>query len=397
MARNMALPKIGVNMTEAFIAKWLVKPGDKINRGDPVMEVETDKAIQEIPATESGIVGKLLFGEGDTVQCHEDIIVLLNENETYEESNNRINVKPIQIISQRVEPEVALTQLQQPRQPSKRRVRISPLAKKIAATHQIDVEQLSPANPGDRITKSDVLRFLEERSDGSIRVADSVMQAIPMTSIRKTIAVKLTESNLQKPSAALTTTIDATNIMKLREIYKQRGVSLSIDVILAKFAGFALTSHPIMNSFLEEDTILIGKDVNIGIAVDTPKGLMVPVLHNVDGATLTELNARFTELVLAAKESRISPSDLIGSTFTITNLGAFGVEQFTPVINPPECCILAMGAIKNEFVPDENNQPVLQKRCHLTLVFDHRIVDGAPAAKFLKDIKEIAENPILLM
>jgi pyruvate dehydrogenase E2 component (dihydrolipoamide acetyltransferase) len=218
-----------------------------------------------------------------------------------------------------------------------------------------------------------------------------------MSPIRKTISVRLSESSLQKPSAALTTTVDAAGILALREMYIQRGIKLSIDAILAKVAGRTLTSNRIINSVLEDEVILLRKEVNVGVAVDTPKGLMVPVLRDADTTPLAEMNENLSRMVREARESQLAAPEMTGGTFTITNLGAFGVEQFTPVINPPECCILAIGAIKSEFVPGVDDQPVLRKRFQLTLVFDHRIVDGAPAAKFLRDFKVFAENPLLLI
>ena len=410
MAKNMVLPKIGVNMTEVVVTKWLVKPGDKVAEGDVLLEAETDKAIQEIPSTQTGIVAELLFEEGEIVQCNEALIVFVEENEEY---NKPVKATAVQTSSSpsadasesakqpapnvKPQPEFAAQTVMRSAGP---KVRISPLARKIATQHGIDVNMLSPAEQGCRIVKADVLRYLEVASETEKSPAigqGAIMQSVPMSPLRKTIASRLSESNLEKPCAALTTTADAAGILALRETYKRRDIKLSIDAILAKIAGHTLASHRNINSILVENTIQILRDINVGVAVDTPRGLVVPVLRNADATSLSELNKQLYEMASLAKESLLTASDMSGGTFTITNLGAFGVEQFTPIINPPECCILAVGSIKGEFVPDENDQPVLKKRFQLTLVFDHRIVDGAPAARFLRDFKEYLENPALMI
>jgi len=399
MAKKMALPKIGVNMTEAVIVKWLVRVGDKVNDGDALIEAETDKSTQEIYATDSGVVAKLLFGEGDTVQCHQDILVLVDEGEKYSGD------APLPVVQQEPEQlQKADTRLRNvPTKPvlaQGDRIKISPLAKKMAKEIGIDIQMLSPATPGSRIVKADILAFKPQDTQAQVIAelpAGEYLQRIAMSPMRRAIASRMSESNLQKPCAALTTTAGAEALLALRERYRQRGIPLSIDAILVKIAGRALSLHRNINTVLKGNEILVKRDINVGVAVDTPKGLMVPVIQNADSKTLAEIGENLAVLAVEARESRIAGKDIRGGTFTITNLGMFDIEQFTPVINPPECCILAIGAIKKVFAADENDQPVLKKAFQMTLVFDHRIVDGAPAAKFLKDFKEFVENPELLI
>jgi pyruvate dehydrogenase E2 component (dihydrolipoamide acetyltransferase) len=393
MAKKMALPKIGVNMTEATITKWLVKPGDTVNNGDAVLEAETDKSIQEIYATESGTVSKLLAEEGDVVQCYQDILLLDADGSTNETAEKPAQLKtteaPVQKIITPVAPPVKTGE----------RVRVSPLAKKTAKDMQIDIQLVKPARPGARIVNNDVLAFAKRRPAAPAQ-AQSVgenLEVIPMTQTRKTIAARMSESNLTKPCAALTLSANAEAMLALREQYRNKGIKISIDAILAKIAGHALAKHRIINSVLEGDSILVKRDINVGVAVDTPKGLTVAVIRNADCKLLAEISDNLNEMAVAAKESRLGPDDMTGGTFTITNLGMFGIEQFTPIINPPECCILSVGAIQRMFVPDQEGLPVVQNRFNMTLVFDHRIVDGAPAAKFLQEIKELAEMPSLLI
>ena len=402
MARKMALPKIGVNMTEAVIAKWLVKPGDVICEGDAIIEAETDKSTQEIYATEGGVVAKLLAEEGQTVPCHADIMVLVDEGEEYREEAAAAEPKPAP--AAQTPADCAPAQPVAPAQtantpcarPAEGRVRISPLARKIARENGVDFHRISPAVPGGRIVKEDVLRFLQSGAAAQENEQEN-LEVIPMSMMRKTIAARMTQSSLEKPRVSLVTTADATALLALRSRYKEKGIKISMDALLAKIVAKALCLHRDINTILEGDNLLVRRDVNIGVAVDTPKGLLVPVLKQADRKTLAELAQELSVKVEDAQAGRLAAEDMTGGTFTLTNLGMFGVEEFGPIINAPECCILGVGALKKEFVPDENDQPKLITTFKMTLVFDHRIVDGAPAARFLKTLKEFVEMPALLI
>lgn len=400
MARRMALPKIGVNMTEAVIAKWLVKAGDKVADGDAIIEAETDKSTQEIYATESGIVAKLLVSEGETVECNHDIMVLVDEGEEYQEEGQDAPAAKEAAPEAKGQP-AAQAKPAAPAKPAARaaggRVRISPLAKKMAQENGIDFHIIPPEAPGARIVKDDVLRFLRSGGGTCAPSVGENLEVIPMSGIRRTIAERMTKSTLEKPCVGLNTTADATALLALRNKYKEKGVKVSMDAILAKLAAKALSMHRNINTILEGDNYLVRRDVNVGVAVDTDRGLMVPVVKNADTKGLVDIAEELAEMVADAREARLNPDAMSGGTFTITNLGMFGVEEFAPIINPPECCILGVGALKKVFVPDEAGQPTLTTTFQMTLVFDHRIVDGAPAAKFLRDLKELVEMPELLI
>ncbi len=399
MAKKMALPKIGVNMTEAVITRWLVKPGDKIKDGDPVLEAETDKSTQEIYATESGVVAVLLAAEGETVQCYRDILIVADEGETIAETEKRPALPEAQKAETVIQKPAAAVI---PVSVYDARIRVSPLAKKTAKDLGIDLRLVPPAAPGARIVKKDVLAYADARpfvpaAPESTPSMGENLEAIPMSPMRRIIAARMNESNLTKPSVGLTLTANAEALLALREQYKKKEIKISVDAMIAKIVGAALLKHRNINTVLEGDTILVKRDINVGVAVDTPKGLVVAVVKNADQKRLPEIAQELSRMTGEAQESRLSPEDMAGGTFTITNLGIFGIEQFTPVINPPECCILSVGAIKREFVPDEDGLPVTRSRFSMTLVFDHRIVDGAPAARFLRDLKEWVETPALLL
>ncbi len=417
MAKNMTLPKIGVNMTEATITKWLISVGDTIAEGDVVCEAETDKSTQEIYATESGIVGQLLVAEGETVLCHQDMLMLLAEGEEAAPLVKPTPTAPaapaapkqapmaapsqlntaIAAIVKKSAPTAATNQLNTAvaaivKKTSK--VRISPLAKKIAKEMGIDISLLSPAAPGARIVKKDVLSFKKPSVSTTVYTQNEVQ---PMSSVRKVIAKRMSESYFEKPTVPLTAGVDATALLALRSKYKERGFKIPMDAIIAKTVAVALQKHKIINSRLNGDNIEISGDINVSVAVDTDRGLTVPVIRNTNHKSIVAIGEELTELAQKAKENRLTPDEMAGSTFTITNLGMFGVDSFVPIINYPECCILSIGAINKTFVPDACDQPVLQSRFNITLVFDHRIVDGAPAARFLRDVVAMLECPELML
>ena len=398
----MVLPKIGVNMTEAVIAKWLVRVGDKVEEGEAIAEAETDKSVQEIYSTDSGIVAQFLFSEGETVQCYQDMLIFVDEGETFagdtpvSQNETKASVPP----AETAEPETAPAVSSKSALSAVDRVRISPLAKKMAAELGIDPARVRPGTPGGRIVKADILAFrsADFRSvpPDAPEVAE-IVEKIPMTPVRKAIAAKMTESHREKPCASLSITVQANAILALRAKYRERGIAVSMDAIFARIAGSALSRHRGVIAVLEGDAILVKRDIHVGVAVDTPKGLMVPVIRDADKKSLAEIGEDLAKKAGQAKEGRIAAESISGGTFTITNLGMFDVERFTPIVNSPECCILAVGAIRKTFIPDEDDQPVLTKVFEMTLVFDHRIIDGVPAARFLKDFKDFAENPELLL
>lgn len=411
MPRTMNLPKIGVNMTEAIIDEWFVKEGDTISEGDAIFLAETDKATQDIYATDSGIVGKLLAVQGDKVQINQPIMVLLDDGEELTEDKAQTEglAEEVPKVLEKLKnvsgtPDKASAPKSAPVvKKNEPRVRISPLAKKLAKERDINIADLKPSKPGERIVKADILAFKPAATPAAVKPAvldvpeNNVIETIPMTGIRKLIARKMSESNIEKPCAALTLTACTDEMIALRERYKARGIKVSYNDILVRIVSQALSDHRNINAVLDGEEIKMLRPINVGVAVDSERGLMVPVIKDADQKSLRQIADDFKAKVTAIQDSSIDADDLTGGTFTITNLGMFKIEQFVPIINPPECCILAVGAMKKEFVPDVNDQPMLVNNMKLTLVFDHRIVDGAPAAKFLQSVKNYIECPELLL
>ena len=404
MSRKMILPKIGVNMTEAMITKWLVGPGDVVNEGDPVLEAETDKSTQEIYADESGIVAELLAEEGQTVECYSDLLVLIDEGEEYvkeEASAEEPASEPEPAGEPEAEPEKetmpAAAPAAAPAAVTCGRVRISPLAKRIAKDTGIDISSLAGLCPGKRIVKKDILAYLESRGSAAAAPAAAEDRTVPMSGIRKVIAARMTESHRDIPTVPLVTTVNASGIIALRDTYKEKGIKVSYDSIMTRIVGAALEKNSYMNVSDAGDSMIERGSVNIGVAVDTDRGLLVPVIRDASSKSLAAINGELADKVSKAKEGKLPAADMNGASMTITNLGMFGVEEFTPIINPPESCILAVGGFKNEITLDDEDNLVSVPTMKLTLVFDHRVVDGAPAARFLQAIAELVETPELLI
>lgn len=400
MARIMTLPKIGVNMTEAVVDSWFVKEGDRVSEGDAILLAETDKATQDIYATDSGVVAKLLVKEGERVQIHDPILVLVDEGEAISDETvmvkQDVNAPAQKTVKEPVEKSAVQKSVQ-----TREKARISPLAKKLAREMEIDIDELTPAEPGKRIVKADVLAYAGSGKPAAdkqdIVATDDILEVIPVRGIRKVIAERMSASNLEKPSAALTISVDAKGMTALRDAFRQDGRRIGYNEIIAKACARALSGHRMLNARLGEGGIQVLRAINIGIAVDTDRGLVVPVIQDTEQKTLGEISDDLSVKVQAVKENRATPEDLSGGTFTVTNLGMLGIEEFTAVINPPECAILAVGALRRVFVPDEDGNPVVRSEMKMTLSFDHRIVDGAPAARFLHDVKRYLENPVIML
>jgi pyruvate dehydrogenase E2 component (dihydrolipoamide acetyltransferase) len=404
MPKMLTLPKIGVNMTEALIVEWLVKEGDSIREGDHIIDAETDKAVQEIYSTMSGIIGRILVRVGEMATCQGPIAILLEPGERLESES------PSPITSTNRETQTAESAVkisagdghgnnssgQGRTDGGTMRLRISPLAKRTAAAMGIDWKSLSPSRPGARIVRADVLAFA---SSGAIKAAPDrprvpIGTSIPYSGLRRIIGERMSDSARTKPSATLTLRADVGKLIAWREDLARKGISAGYTEMLVMIVARALRDHPLLNSTLVGDEIRLAGEINIGIAVDTDRGLYVPVIRNADGKGLIQIGDELRKKAEAAKAGRAGVDDLTGGTFTVTNLGMYEIESFTPIINPPECCILGAGAIQREPVVREDGEIGIASRMRLTLVFDHRIVDGAPAAKFFQRVKHLLEQPM---
>ncbi|MGB9976700.1 dihydrolipoamide acetyltransferase family protein [Thermovenabulum sp.] len=436
MAFEVKMPKLGTTMTEGTIVRWLKKEGERVEKGEPLLEIQTDKVNLEEEAPESGILIKVFYSEGQVVPVGENIAVIVKEKEEYnplQEGNEALSGKTEEI------PLETHEILEAPKESDNaiQKIKASPAAKRVARENGVDLKEVTPSGPEGRIVERDVISYLEKikttpvakkiaeekgidlsdikKQEGERITKEDVLKKIkedlslmenvkriPLSGPRKIIADKMKKSKIEAPHFYLTLSVDMTNAIKLREelsvkIEKLTGVKLSLNDILIKSAGRALKEYPMLNSSIEDEFIIIKEDINIGLAVALEEGLVVPVIRNADKKGLSEISKESSELILKARSGKLLPDDYQGGTFTISNLGMFGIEEFKAVINLPESAILAVGKIVKTAVVDENDELKVKPIMKLTLSCDHRIIDGALGAKFLNRIKELLENPMEML
>lgn len=276
--------------------------------------------------------------------------------------------------------------------------RITPLAQRMAEAFGVDLATVTSLFPNQRITRDEIEATVREL----LRVRDRSGTApavppvrTPMSNLRRLIAERMALSAHTAASVTLTTAVDATELVRLREALRSAGRTPSYNVILAKIVAAALREHPQLNSTLEGNEVILWSEVNLGIAVDTDRGLVVPVLRNVVNKTLSALVVESDDLFSRARAGKSHPDELIGGTFTLTNLGAYRIDSFTPIINPSQCAILGVGRITRQLVVSDDDSTAIRSMLTLSLTFDHRAIDGAPAARFLEYVCQLIEQPYL--
>jgi len=365
-------------MEVGTIVKWYKKEGDRLEKDEPLVEILGEKVTYDLESPASGVLRKILAAEGTDIPINSVIALVGDPDEEI----------AIEKYAAKTEVEKPREMMPQPLETSREleeRVRASPLARRIAEELCIDLKDVQGSGPGGRITERDVREFAEKRM---VKIRES----IPLSGMRKTVAERMSLSAKSVPRITLMMEVDASEIQKLQQSKPSSQVSLTD--ILVKGCAMALETNPMLNSRLEGDWIRIFEDVNVGVAVATPQGLVVPVVHNANKKTLSEVSATLQTLIEKARDGSISKEEMSRGTFTITNLGMYGVDSFTPLVNPPECAILGVGKLA-EKPTIEGGKIVSKPKITLSLSFDHRIVDGVPAAQFLGCLKDMLERPQL--
>jgi len=380
MVTRIVMPRLSLTMKEGTVVEWFKKEGDSVQKGEPLVEVLSEKVTYDVEAPESGILRKILAGEGINVPVDQAVGVIAAPDETVAEADlaqaAAPSVKEEQIAGLRAEVKV---------ETESERVLASPAAKRLARELNADLSKVTGTGPEGHIVEEDVKRFAEQSA-----VKLKVREVIPLVGIRKTTAERLSFSARTAPHSTVMMEVDMSNAVKIHE-----ATGASYTDILVKAIASALDEHRMLNSTLEGEQIKILEDVNVGVAVATERGLVVPVVHNADRKSLKEIGEKVRDLVDKAKSGGLTKEDLTGGTFTITNLGMFEVDVFIPIINPPEAAILGVGRMveKPAVVAGEiKTKPTMQ----LSLAYDHRIVDGAPAAQFLQRVKTVLEKDLRL-
>lgn len=407
MAIKVEMPKLSDTMEEGVIAKWNVQEGDKVESGDIIAEVETDKATMEVEVFDAGTILKILADEGSAVPLGKPMAIIGEEGEDISEllagADEDTAAKEEPKEQKQEEPETkeqkaAPSNAQQTAtesggQAEDGRIKASPLARKIAEDKGIQLADVKGSGPEGRIIKRDVEEFEPSEVAAPLTMSREDKEH-RVSQMRKTIARRLAESKYTSPHYYETMDVDMKQVFKARkQLNEVSDVKISFNDIVVKACAIALRRHPDVNSSWREDTILEHGDVNVAFAVAIEEGLVTPVVRNTDQKGLAQISSESKELAGKARDRKLQPEEMEGSTFTVSNLGMYGIEQFTAIINPPNACILAVGAIRDVPVV-ENGEVVPGKRMKMTLSSDHRIVDGASAAEFLSTLRNLLENPL---
>ncbi|HEX6597782.1 MAG TPA: pyruvate dehydrogenase complex dihydrolipoamide acetyltransferase [Gemmatimonadaceae bacterium] len=439
MATKVFMEALSPTMEEGKLVKWLKNEGDAVKSGDPLGEVETDKAIMELVARGDGVLRKRLINEGDSVPVGTLVGVIAGKDENIDDLLAGAAAPAGAPAPQPEKPTVPAPAVEPQRSTGPSRgtpvpppqpaappsppaapappapaaapqhagatgaVRSSPLARRLASERGLDLSTLQGSGPNGRIIRRDVENA---PAAAAVSTGPSVLrstgqadfQDVPLTNIRKVIAKRLSESIGPIPTFYLTVELDLTRVMEMRGAMAELGdeFKVSVNDVLLKAIAVALSQHPEVNAHWLGDHIRYFNRVHLGMAVATDDGLIVPVIWDADRKGMAQISREAKELAKRARERKLKPEEFTGSTFSVSNLGMFGIDQFTAIINPPEAGILAIGTGEDKLVVVDG-EPVVRKRVRVTMSCDHRVIDGAVGAKFLQTLRRLVENPLMLV
>ena len=432
MAEQVLMIALSPTMEEGTLVSWQKKEGDRVDSGDVLCEVETDKATMDYESTSEGTLLKIIVQEGEQAAIGEVVAILGEEGEDFSSllpdgdpnGDGSQLLDNEEITEEKLEEEKFGDSSQQFQQSH---IKVSPLARKIAEMNDLPLAKISGSGPDGRIVKADVERFLEERSARVIPMQEEVAsekpheakrgtveqrvtkqvaetptvqgvpgdEEIPVSAKRRIIAQRLAESKYNAPHYYLTITVAADNLIQTRRaLNESQTEKVSFNTFLIKYVAEALKKHPMLNASWNGDTILKRKQADIGLAVAQTDGLITPVVRDCGNKGVLAINQELRDLIERARNNKLMPEEYQNASFSISNLGSFGIDEFTAVINPPGSAILAVGAMKKVPVVDKDDNIVIETQMKLTLSCDHRIIDGAVGAAFLKELKDIIEDPI---
>lgn len=374
MAVQIVMPKLGMAMTEGEVVKWLKEDGAQVAKDEPVVQVMSKKITYEVKAPQAGVLRQAVPPKQKV-----PVGAVIGYITAPGEEVPVTPAAPAAAAGPTAQAEVLAT----------------PMAKRLAREHGIDLREVRGTGPGGRIQESDVLAYLEQRRQApAAPEAPPAARVIPFTGMRRAIAERMTESLQTMAQVTITTEADVTGLVEFVDRLKTRA-DISYTAVLVKAVAAALKQHPILNSTLVGDEIRLLDEINIGVGVALDEGLIVPVIRNADRLSLAEIDRELKRLAAAARAGTLTVDEVTGSTFTISNLGMYGVDAFTPIINPPEVAILGVGRI-TEKPAVYRGQVAVRSLMTLSLTFDHRVVDGAPAAAFLQTLAGMLAQPALI-
>ena len=427
MSVNILMPALSPTMEEGTVTKWLVKEGDRIQSGDLIAEIETDKATMEFEAVDEGIIGKILISEGsEGVKVNSPIAVILDEGEELEANEEANQTIPVEPKKQKNASEGVIETKKASNnviQTSHTRIFATPLARRLAKEKGVDLDSITGSGPHGRIVKNDILDVnpanfdanqeslkgstsrtgVKQVSSSSIMdlYSDREFKEIPLSSMRRTVATRLTEAKQNVPHFYLRKEIVIDDLLRVRARINahlaEKSNKLSINDFIIKACALALQTVPMANAVWAEDKILQLKSSDIAVAVSVEDGLFTPVIRDADVKSLSNLSKEMKELAEKARSKKLMPNEYQGGSFSISKLGMFGVDNFDAVINPPHGAILAVGRGAKKPVVNENETITVANVMSLTLSADHRVIDGALGAELLQSISKYLGDPVLML
>jgi len=400
MAEVIKMPKLGLSMQKGTIVKWLFKEGERVEKSEPLLEIETEKIVNEVESPISGILLKIYIHEGETVPILTPLGVIGKIGEKID-----INKEKDEVAEKEKSEDKNISDAKEENYGNEK---ISPCADCLSKEMGIDIDKVEGSAPGGRIIKKDIEELklnnfkrenlVEQDKDKSSK---DIGKRIPYTGMRKIIGDRLSQSKFTAPHIYFTTSVDMSKIQKLTDSFKKTSTfNISINDFVVFAVAKVLSEQPKINCSLIGEEIIYHKNINIGVAVALKEGLIVPVVRNADKKSMLALSKEIKDLVKLSREGKLMPDDYKGGTFTISNLGMYGIEEFTSIINPPEAAILAVGAAKKlPIVIEEESKDKIEIRsiAKFTLSVDHRLIDGVIAVKFLNQLKYYLESPEVLI
>ena len=423
MSINILMPALSPTMEEGTLAKWLIKEGDEVKSGDLIAEIETDKATMEVEAADEGVIGKILVSEGqESIKVNQPIAVLLENDESLSDLviENNVTDEPNEVIKEtKVEISDVVVLNNEPKDKSvyeeanskinnnlskssnSSRLFATPVAKRLAKQMDIDLSLLKGSGPNGRILKFDVENFKGDKkfNTNQVSISNDTSEIVKNSSMRKTIAERLVKSKNEAPHFYLSIDCNIEELLKARSSINSMSngeYKISVNDMIIKAASATLIKVPKANASWENENTRYFKNTDISVAVAIEGGLITPIVKNVESKGLQEISQDMKVLAQKAKEGKLMPEEYVGGSFSISNLGMYGIKEFSAVINPPQGCILAVGAGEQRAIVI-NNQISIATMMTVTLSCDHRVVDGAVGAEFLSKFKEFIENPSLML
>ena len=397
MAKEVLVPPLGQTTDTVTLVKWYKREGDVVQEGEPLFAIETDKAILDIEAQASGVLRHVSALESQTVKVLSPIALIAAPGEEVSEKV----AHEVSVATPTPARSIDLLTESRSRMATGQRIFVSPRARRLAEVKGVPLEELAATGPEGAIIERDIRAYLAQqatviRTRAQIQPTSEVLAETRLQGVRAIVAERMAQSAATTAAVTLTTEADASGLVRLRQRLTEDGVAISYNDLLLHVLGRALRDHPALNASLEGDVLRQWRRVHIGLAVDTERGLLVPVVRDVDRKGLADLARETRDLAERARAGTLKPEELQGGSFTLTNLGMSGVDAFTPIINLPETAILGVGRIKPRPVV-RDGQIVARETVWLSLTIDHRLVDGAPAARFLQRVVQLVEYPELML